>query len=53
MLLKIVSLFLVFAAVLAMFGKLRWLDPRRARPERCTRCGAPMAGRSCPCGGRA
>ena len=57
---KIVSLFLIFMAVLAMFGRLRLpksitriaqkgaLPPR---PKKCRKCGAPRLGRGpCPCG---
>lgn len=57
MLVKIVTLFLVFMAVLAMFGRLRignWRIGRRG-PERVTRkcpaCGSPVIGKGpCPCG---
>ena len=55
MILKVVLLFLVFIAVLAMFGKLRLLkglDPRhRPVAKRCRACGTPRAGPGpCPCG---
>ena len=53
MILKIVSLFLIFMVVLALFGRLRL--PRAGRPKppaaRCRGCGAPRVGRApCPCG---
>ncbi|MBK5946815.1 hypothetical protein CCR83_10310 [Rhodobacter veldkampii DSM 11550] len=53
MLLKIVSLFLVVMAVLAIFGKLR-LPPLvgMTRRGKCPDCGRPMIGRGpCSCGG--
>ena len=49
--LKIVTLFLVFMAVLAVFGRLRM--PRIGRPAgtKCRKCGRPRIGRGpCPCG---
>ena len=56
MLFKIVTLFLIGMAVLAMFGKLRMPGgmrlPGRARlgSGKCPSCGAPRVGRaSCPC----
>lgn len=57
MLVKIIVLFLVAMAVLAMFGRLRL--PRRTgrsglppKPRKCAACGAPVIGRGpCPCGG--
>ncbi|MEM7709416.1 MAG: hypothetical protein AAF264_01430 [Pseudomonadota bacterium] len=53
MLVKIVTLFLIGIAVLAMFGRLRF--PGQARLTRskgkCPSCGAPRMGRApCPCG---
>lgn len=49
--LKIVTLFLVFMAVLAMFGRLRLPGITRAAPKKCNACGRPLIGRSpCPCG---
>ena len=61
MLLKIVSFFLIFIIVLAMFGQLRtagrWLGigPRKRQAHlaarRCNSCGAPRVGRGpCACG---
>ena len=57
MLLKIVSLFLVFMAVLAMFGRLRFpgldkLNQLGKSRGKCPDCGRPRIGRgACPCGG--
>ena len=39
MLLKIVSLFLVFIVVLGMFGKLSLLLPGKLRAGKCPACG--------------
>ena len=54
MLSKIVILFLVFIAVLGMFGKLSLLLPKSARrltTARCKNCGRFRIGKdSCPCG---
>lgn len=59
MLAKIVALFLVFMAVIAMFGKLRLpgqkhldrLRGRRLNAETCPACGRHKIGRgACPCG---
>jgi len=48
---KIVSLFLVFMAVLAMFGKLRAPRISRLRPVKCRACGRHRIGKGpCPCG---
>ncbi len=51
MLVKVITLFLIGIAVLAMFGRLRFPSSARlARPGRCRRCGAPRVGRvPCPC----
>lgn len=52
MLVKIVSLFLVFMAVLAMFGRLRLPSLRRSGRSKCPNCGRPRIGRGpCPCDG--
>ena len=53
MLSKIVALFLVFIAVLAMFGKLRLLLPKSTRhiAQKCENCGRHRIGKGdCPCG---
>ena len=52
MLLKIVSLFLVFIAVLGMFGKLSLLLPKKFRKTAvCKKCGRHKIGKGpCPCG---
>jgi hypothetical protein len=54
---KIVTLFLVVIAVLALFGKLRMPKlpgparrMRMARPATCRQCGSPIVGKGpCPC----
>lgn len=48
MLVKIVSLFLIFMLVLAMFGKLR-MPGRKAQPVKCRRCGKFLLGRKARC----
>ena len=53
MLTKIVALFLVFIAVLAMFGKLSLLLPKKIRQValKCPKCGRHRIGKGkCPCG---
>ncbi len=51
MLLKIVSLFLIFMAVLAMFGRLRLPGRPRLSAGKCRTCGRPRIGKGpCPCG---
>ncbi|TCP21370.1 hypothetical protein [Rhodovulum adriaticum] len=56
MIVKIVTLFLIAMAVLAMFGRLRLPKPRRPaaltrRPAKCPHCGRHRIGRGpCPCG---
>lgn len=48
---KIVTLFLVFMAVLAMFGRLRFPGQKRLAAARCARCGRFRMGRGpCDCG---
>jgi len=55
MMVKIVSLFLIFIAVLAMFGKLRWiglgrdrLPKKLPRPKLCAKCGRyNLTGKPC------
>lgn len=50
MILKIVALFLVFVAVLGMFGKAKLLLPRRLRSAQCGKCGRFRIGKGpCPC----
>ena len=55
MIFKIITLFLVFMAVVAMFGKLRFPKlpggvARRLRGT-CPACGRPRIGKGpCPCG---
>jgi len=52
-LVKIVSLFLVGMAVLAMFGRLRMPKLPRVTATKCARCGRPRIGRApCPCSQR-
>lgn len=51
MLVKIITFFLIFMAVLAFFGRLRLRRKRGADLRRCPRCGAPIVGRGgCACG---
>lgn len=51
MIFKIVSLFLVFIGVLAMFGKLSLLLPKRLQSAKCPECGRHRIGKGpCPCG---
>ncbi len=60
MIIKAVSLFLIFMVVLAMFGKLRApkvISKMRRKTitpgGKCTRCGTPIVGKGpCPCGKR-
>lgn len=48
--LKIVSLFLIFMVVLAMFGRLR-LPKLKIGAAKCKSCGRPRIGKGpCPCG---
>ncbi|WP_425099932.1 hypothetical protein [Tropicibacter sp. S64] len=50
MLVKAVSLFLIFIAVLAMFGKLRLPGQKRIADVRCPKCGRYRIGKGpCPC----
>jgi len=52
MIFKIVSLFLVFIAVLGMFGKLHWLGGKRLTAAKCRRCGRFRIGKGpCDCDG--
>lgn len=51
MIIKIVSLFLVGMAVLAMFGRLRFPGQKRISSLKCGHCGRYRIGRArCPCG---
>lgn len=52
MIFKIVSLFLVAMAVLAMFGKLTVPGAKRLANARCKSCGKFTFGKSCDCKGR-
>jgi len=48
---KVVILFLVFMAVLAMFGRLRFPGQKRLDAGRCPRCGRFRLGKGpCSCG---
>jgi hypothetical protein len=50
MLVKIVTLFLIGMAVLAMFGRLRMPKVRLPGRRTCKACGRPLVGRGeCPC----
>ena len=50
-LVKIVTLFLIFMAVLAMFGRLRFPGITGLTKGKCPDCGRPRIGRGpCPCG---
>ena len=55
MIIKIVTLFLIGIAVLAMFGRLRLPKVGPGKPRltagKCRHCGVPRIGRGpCPCG---
>ena len=51
MIVKAVILFLVFIAVLAMFGRLRLPGQKRLVARRCRKCGRPRIGKGpCACG---
>jgi hypothetical protein len=53
MLSKIVLLFLVFIAVLAMLGKLHWIGGPRLKGAKCRNCGRYRIGKGdCPCGAK-
>ena len=48
---KIVTLFLVFMGVLAMFGRLRLPKPLQRVAGKCPDCGRHRIGKGdCPCG---
>jgi hypothetical protein len=48
MLIKIVILFLILMAVLAIFGRLRLPGIRRSDPRKCGHCGRFLIGKG-PC----
>ena len=48
MIFKIVTLFLVFMGVLAMFGKLRFPGQKRLASAKCPKCGRYKIGKG-PC----
>lgn len=51
MLAKVVLLFLIFMAVIAMFGRLRLPGGRRRLEAKCPACGRPRIGKGpCACG---
>ncbi|WP_198389329.1 hypothetical protein [Roseovarius faecimaris] len=51
MIAKIVALFLVFIAVLGVFGKLRFPGQKRLASAKCPKCGRYRIGKGpCPCG---
>ena len=49
---KIITLFLVFIAVLGMFGKLHVLRRGALTAPRCKECGRFTFGKRCDCKGR-
>ena len=51
MILKIISLFLIGMAVLAMFGRLRFPGSKRLEQAKCPKCGRYRIGKGpCDCG---
>lgn len=51
MIVKIVLLFLLAMAVMAMFGKLRFPGQKQLASMRCPKCGRYRIGKGpCPCG---
>ena len=53
MIVKVVFLFLIFMAVLAMFGRLRFPGQQRLADAKCRDCGRFRIGKGpCPCKGR-
>ncbi len=53
---KVVTFFLIFIVVLAMFGRLRlpWREEKRTGAKRCPDCGRPLIGKGpCACRGSA
>lgn len=57
MLVKVILLFLLAMAVLALFGRLRFPAALRrrmgGRPAKCPKCGQYIIGNGCNCGGPA
>jgi len=50
MIIKVVAIFLVFIAVLAMFGKVRFPGQARLASAKCLNCGRYRIGKGpCPC----
>ena len=50
---KAVTFFLIFIAVLAMFGKLRFPGQSKLASRKCPKCGRYMFGKKpCPCSRR-
>jgi len=52
MIFRIVTLFLVGMAVLAMFGKLTIPGAKRLAAAKCAKCGKFTFGKPCDCKGR-
>lgn len=53
MIVKIVTLFLIGIAVLAMFGRLNYPGRTKLQNAKCKSCGRFRIGKGpCPCGGR-
>lgn len=51
MIVKAVTLFLVFIAIVAMFGKMKWPGQKRLESAKCPKCGRFRIGKGpCPCG---
>lgn len=51
MIFKIISLFLIFMAVLALFGRLRFPGQKRLTSMKCPACGRYRIGKGpCSCG---
>lgn len=49
MIFKLVTLFLVFIACLAMLGKMHWIGGKRLANAKCKSCGRFRIGKG-PCG---
>lgn len=51
MIFKIISLFLVFMMVLALFGRLRYPGQKKIASMKCPKCGRYRIGKgACDCG---